>query len=114
VLKGRKAELNLASALKALGFKNINTKRQVGAGGIENADLQGIPGCHIEVKCKERLNIWDALEQAGRDAKKLIPLVFFKRNYSKWYVCIPVELLPALSEIVVDEVSDSVFNRVRD
>jgi hypothetical protein len=42
-----------------------------------------------ECKNVEKLNIWQALEQAAANAKESItPLLFFKRNRSKTYVAI--------------------------
>ncbi len=43
----------------------------------------------IEVKCQERLNIWQALAQAEDNATgDLFPVLFFKRAHSRFYVAI--------------------------
>lgn len=46
----------------------------------------------IEAKRQERLNIWEALEQAESNAKDgTTPVVFFRRNRSKAFVVLPAE-----------------------
>lgn len=48
------------------------------------------PYC-VEVKCQEKLNIWDALEQVKQHEKKTgyKGLLIFKRNHTDLYVCYP-------------------------
>lgn len=50
----------------------------------------------IEAKNVEKLNIWQAIEQAERNKKDLIPMVVFKRNNSKIYACLEFEKLVEL------------------
>ncbi len=51
----------------------------------------------IEVKNQEKLNVWQALEQAeshlkkAKEPEKLFPTLFFKRNNSKLFVSLPAE-----------------------
>lgn len=46
----------------------------------------------IECKNTESLNIWKALEQASGHVKKLeTPVLFFKRNRSELFVCLPAK-----------------------
>lgn len=45
----------------------------------------------FECKNQEKLNIWDALEQAKDNAKDKTPLLCFKRNHSDTYVALPLE-----------------------
>ena len=40
----------------------------------------------VECKNQQKLNIWKAIEQAEKNAKDLIPIVVFKKNYEKPYV----------------------------
>ena len=53
----------------------------------------------VECKNTERINIWEALEQAEQNAKKenLIPLVAFTRNRTKAYVALPLETFMELA-----------------
>lgn len=52
-------------------------------------DVVGLEGIHVEVKCQERLNLYDAMQQARDDAKKRgdgLPAVFHKKDRSGWLV----------------------------
>lgn len=42
----------------------------------------------VECKNQEKLNIWEALNQAEDNAEGLVPLVVFKRNRTKVYVAL--------------------------
>lgn len=45
----------------------------------------------VEAKWHEKLNIWDALEQAESQNRKLRPLVVFKRNRSEVYCSLKLD-----------------------
>lgn len=45
----------------------------------------------IECKNQERLNIWEAMEQAEINANNLYPAVVFKRNRSKVYIALELD-----------------------
>ena len=52
-------------------------------------DLVGLPGIHIECKRVERLNLYEAMRQAQRDAERFqdgAPCVFHRRNRKPWLV----------------------------
>ena len=48
---------------------------------------------YIECKNQEKLNIWEALAQAeaGADGSPYKPVVAFKRNKSKSYICVELD-----------------------
>ena len=46
---------------------------------------------HIECKRVERLMLWDALEQARRDAGDNIPVVMHRRNDCPWVAVMELE-----------------------
>ena len=53
----------------------------------------------VECKNQEKLNIWEALDQAEGNSGKHTPLVIFKRNRSKTYAVLEFkELLKLLDE----------------
>lgn len=84
--KGKRGECMIASLLRAEGYDCRRTSQYCGQTG-EAADVVGLPGCHIEVKFVERLNVQEALEQVERDApSNTIPLLFHKRSRSPWRV----------------------------
>lgn len=84
--KGKVGENQLAHILRDYGYDTRRGQQFSGANG--DADVEGLPGIHIECKRTERLNIDKALQQAIRDnyadelkqGKKLIPAVFHRAN----------------------------------
>lgn len=66
--------------LKAQGF-DCHRGQQF-HGGNDSPDVVGLTGIHIECKHNERLNIFDAIEQATRDSANSgnIPAVFHRKN----------------------------------
>lgn len=84
--KGKRGERELARILRDYGYECRRGQQFCGSSG--DADVVGLPGIHIEVKRTERLNLYDALTQAGSDSRPgEIPVVFHRRNDCKW-VCI--------------------------
>ena len=77
--KGARFERSLASKLKEYGYDCRRGQQYCGANG--DADVVGLPGIHIEAKAVEKLNIYNAMSQSKRDARKgEIPTVFHKKN----------------------------------
>jgi hypothetical protein len=66
---------------------------QTRGGGAEEPDLIGVlPGCHLEVKRVEKLNIHSAVQQASDDAgEHRVPVVIHRRNRGKWLVTLYAE-----------------------
>lgn len=91
--KGKDGELELACKLREHGY---NVRRSVQYNGKEEdgqADLLGLPGIHIECKRTERLNLYEAVDQAKRDSKgkNQIPVVFHRRNKCQWLAIMPLD-----------------------
>lgn len=89
--KGADAERELASLLREHGY-NIERGGSLSFGEVP--DLVGLPGVHIECKRVERLNLYDAMHQAERDAQRFhdgAPTVFHRRNRSPWLVTMKLE-----------------------
>lgn len=91
--KGKRGENELVRKLKEYG---CNTRRSVQYNGKADdgqADLIGLDGIHVEVKRVERLNIYDAIEQAKRDSKNSdnLPAVFHRKNNCEWLVTMRLE-----------------------
>lgn len=84
--KGAVGEREIAGILQEYGYSTRRGQQFSGANG--DADVEGLPGIHMEVKRVEHLNIDKALQQAIRDnyadelkqGKKLIPAVFHRAN----------------------------------
>ena len=88
--KGARYERELAKKLKEYGYDCRRGQQYCGANG--DADVIGLPGIHIEAKAVERLNIYDAMAQAKRDAREgEIPAVFHKKNYHNTLVTMELD-----------------------
>ena len=88
--KGKEGELELAHKLQEYGY---DTKRSVQYNGKDGqADVLGLPHIHIECKRVEKLNIYDAIDQAKRDAKNGDkPTVFHRKNRCNWLVTMELD-----------------------
>jgi Holliday junction resolvase len=83
--KGKTGELEVANLLKEHGYNTRRGQQYSGLAG--DADVVGLPNIHIEVKRTERLSLYEAMEQAKRDAKEgYLPTVFHRRNRKNWVV----------------------------
>lgn len=88
--KGKRGELELARALRALGYDCRRGQQFSGKNG--DADVVGLPGIHIECKRVERLNLYDAMAQARRDAREgETPVVMHRKDRCGWLVTLELE-----------------------
>lgn len=80
--KGKAYERHVAGLFKSEGYEARRGQQYCGANG--DADVVGVKGIHIECKAVERLNLYDAIAQAKKDAKNgELPVVVHKKNYCK-------------------------------
>lgn len=81
--KGNRFERELASRFREYGYDCRRGQQYCGANG--DADVEGLPGIHVEAKHQEKMHLYDWMAQAIRDAKKKgkIPVVFHKKNYAE-------------------------------
>lgn len=88
--KGKAGELELAHKLKEYGY---DAKRSVQYNGKDGqADVLGLPHIHIECKRVEQLNLYNAMDQAKRDAKNDdYPTVFHRKNRCGWLVTMELD-----------------------
>lgn len=82
--KGKKGEREFAALCRDQGYDARRAQQY--AGGVESADVVGLPGIHIEVKRVERLNIEDAMAQSVRDAGDQVPIVAHRKNNCEWLI----------------------------
>ena len=87
--KGNRGEREIASKLREHGYDCKRGQQYCGLNG--DADVIGLPGIHIEVKRVEKLNIYDALSQAIRDCRDLIPTVMHRKNNHEWIVTLRLD-----------------------
>lgn len=81
--KGSRFERQLASRFREYGYKARRTAQYCGNTG-DASDVTGVPGIHVEAKHCERMQLYDWMAQAKRDAtaggKGDLPAVFHKKN----------------------------------
>lgn len=87
--KGKTGELEVAKLLIELGY--VARRGQQFAGGPGSPDVvHNIEGMHLEVKRTEKLALWDAVDQAMRDAPLgNTPVVIHRKNNKPWVVIMP-------------------------
>lgn len=89
--KGAEGEREWARVCRENGYDCHRTAQYCGKSG-EAADVVGLPGVHIEVKRRERFDIYAAVDQAKRDAKPgLLPIVPYRKNNHPWLVIMPAD-----------------------
>ena len=81
--KGARLERLLASKFRDFGYNARRTAQYCGNTG-DASDVVGLPGIHVEAKHCERMQLYDWMAQAKRDAeaggKGNLPAVFHKKN----------------------------------
>lgn len=91
--KGAAGELEFSKVCTQHGYKARRTAQYCGKSG-DASDVVGLPGMHVEVKRVEKLNIYDAIAQAKRDAAEngRRPMVAHRRNRGEWLITLPLEV----------------------
>ena len=90
--KGARYERELAKAFREYGFEEARRGVQYSGKQGEADDVVGLPYIHIEAKHVERLNLYEAIKQAERDANEdEMPCVFHRRNRTKTYVTLGLD-----------------------
>ncbi len=99
--KGNAGERELAHLLAARGI-HCQRNDQCYVGGEDNPDVSATIGgaaLHLEVKRTERFRLWDALEQATRDANgHAVPVVVHRANRRPWVAVLALDDLLMLLE----------------
>ena len=102
--KGRKLQQEVAELIrKELGFTEDDVQVAMSSEkGLDvqllSEELRFIFPFGIECKNTERIRLWDALAQCERNAEEaeLYPLLVFRRNRSRTYATLPLEVLMRL------------------
>ena len=91
--KGKKGELELAKEFREYGYDVRRTVQYNGKAEEGQPDLLGLPHIHVECKRTEKLNLYDAMDQAKRDSAGTdnIPVVFHRRNHCEWVAIMSLE-----------------------
>ena len=91
--KGARGELEFSRVCRDQGYKDARRGQQYS--GLEGQDVVGLPGVHVEVKRREKLNLYDAIGQAVRDASGRgegeLPIVAHRKNNCEWLITMRAE-----------------------
>jgi hypothetical protein len=83
--KGKVGELEIAQLLRDHGLEGRRGQQYNGADG--SADVVGLDGIHIESKRTEALRLWEAIDQAKREARPgTVPTVWHRSSRRPWVV----------------------------
>ena len=99
--KGKRGEREAAAALREV--LSIEARRGVQyQGGPDSPDVSTEldSQLHIEVKRTERLSLWDALDQAQKDAGDRPAMVLHRKNGKRWVVIHYLDDMPAISDAI--------------
>lgn len=92
--KGARFERMLALRLRDYGYKDARRTAQYCGNTGDASDVIGLPGLHIEAKHCERMQLYDWMAQAKRDAraskKDVLPAVFHKKNNAEILVTMEI------------------------
>lgn len=85
--KGARGERQWRDELRANGYDARRGQQFSGSPDSPDVICDALSWAHFEVKCVERLNIYDAMDQATRDAgQQKTPFVCHKRNFRSFLV----------------------------
>lgn len=90
--KGARGEREFAALCRAHGYPEaVRTAQHAGKNGGQ-PDVVGLPGVHIEVKRTEALRLYDAVDQAKRDAPAgRLRAVAHRKNNADWLIVMPAD-----------------------
>ena len=89
--KGCRGERAWGSFLTDEGYPARRGQQYSGNPDAPDVVCPDLADMHFEVKWVQRLNIWDAMEQAKRDCGDAMPVVAHKRNHCEWLVTMRAE-----------------------
>lgn len=80
--KGKRFERQLAGIFRGYGYTDARRTAQYCGNTGDASDVVGLPGIHVEAKHVEKMQLYDWMEQAKRDAAGTgeKPVVFHKKN----------------------------------
>lgn len=91
--KGKRVEREFRDLLRNAGYSSARRGRQY-SGSPESPDVvcSELRQFHFEVKGVEKLNLWEAVEQAVKDSSiGILPVVAHKKNGKGWLMTMAFE-----------------------
>ncbi len=89
--KGKRGERQWRDELRAQGYMAWRGQQYSGSSESPDVVCKELSFIHFEVKAVEKLNLYDAMEQAERDAGTKFPMVAHRRNFRSWMVTMSAE-----------------------
>lgn len=93
--KGARFERTLAAKFREYGYSDARRTAQYCGNTGDASDVIGLPGIHVEAKHQERMNLYEWMAQAVRDAEAggtgNLPAVFHKKNNADILVTMKIE-----------------------
>ena len=93
--KGARFERLLASKFREYGYDQARRTAQYCGNTGDASDVVGLPGIHVEAKHQERMQLYEWMAQAKRDAenggKGNLPAVFHKKNNAEILVTMKLD-----------------------
>jgi Holliday junction resolvase len=116
--KGKTGEREFARICREHGYEARRSQQY--AGGVDSADVTGLPGIHVEVKFQKTITEGDKVKfirQAIRDSagSDNMPIVAHKENYGKWFVTMEMQDFAQMyaiatdSTIIIDGVTQDIY-----
>jgi hypothetical protein len=92
--KGARFERLLASNFREYGYTDSRRTAQYCGNTGDASDVIGLPFIHAEAKHQERMQLYDWIDQAKRDAEagseRRLPVVFHKKNNHEILASMPL------------------------
>ncbi len=89
--KGKLGEREVVDLIKDHGYEARRGQQHRGGPGSPDV-IHSIPNLHIEVKRREKFDLYGAMQQAQDDAPDgEVPVVFHRRSKCEWVVVIGAE-----------------------
>jgi Holliday junction resolvase len=89
--KGKRGERLWRDELRAQGYAARRGQQFCGSPDSPDVICEQLRWIHFEVKAVEKLNIWDAMDQAHSECGQAVPIVAHKRNFRSWLVTMEAE-----------------------
>lgn len=91
-VKGATAEREVAKIFRENGFDSQRTAPLQPNKAHQAADINGVPGYHLEIKRQETIKIGEWTAQAEDEAPKgITPIVIYRKSHQPWRVVIKLE-----------------------
>ena len=101
--KGKRGEREVATIIRSHGFEA--RRGQQHRGGSDSPDvIHNISNVSVEVKFREQLNVYAALDKAAEEAGNKVPVVFHRRKRTGWVVSMAADDFLCAMKLIREEI----------